>query len=348
MLTTALLMIVLAQPEPGFPELSFRLTADAVFELPDPKLGGYRTLALSPDGKLVAGATFGVTVRVVVFDTTTKKEVVTFQHGSYGCVNALAFSPKGDLLASAGTDRVIKLTDTNTWKLKNAIKYDGGFYRLAFSPDGTVLLSGGTANNGDVILWDVAKGIRQQRIHVTDDAAVCAVAFSPSGKEFAATWGQKCKLWDHETCREIRELPRRLGGLAFSPDGTKMVSILGLDPKPGVWIVDKKNIRLWDVATGKETPLPMAAFQGPFTCVRWSPNGKRLALGRREGGVDLLNFEKPKEVVFINYRCTADTVCFSPDSKYLYVGGGAITRWKLDAAGEQLPPRFGLGLGRQK
>jgi WD40 repeat protein len=236
------------------------------------------------------------------------------------------------------------LTDTNTWKLKDTLKYDGAAYRLAFSPDGAVLLSGGVAKDGDLILWDVAKGIRQQRIHVKDDnSAIHAVAFSPSGKEFAAEVGKKIKLWDHETCKEIREFAAPANGLAFSPDGSKLASVsASAELKPGVRIVDKTNTKLWDVATGKEIPLPRTVFQGFRQSVCWSPDGKRLALGG--GGLYVIDFEKPKQIIEINtyYKAKGDgsAICFSPDGKYLYAAGRqgrVVTRWKLDAPSEPWP-----------
>src|SRR5579859_3257634 len=131
MLITAVLALLVAQAGP--PEITFYETPDAVFEATDPQNAGYYSLTLSRDGKLVAA---GSVKEVVVWDTGTKKEITTIREGS----SAIAFSPKADLLAT-GARTGIKLTDTKSWKLKDTLKYNDGLYRLAFSPDGTVLLS---------------------------------------------------------------------------------------------------------------------------------------------------------------------------------------------------------------
>jgi WD40 repeat protein len=207
-------------------------------------------------------------------------------------------------------------------------------------PDGAVLLSGGTADNGDVVLWDVAKGIRQKRIHF-GDWPVHKVAFSPTGKQFAAACDKKIKLWDHETCKEIREFPAR--SMAFSPDGSKLalVSATG-ESKPGVWNLETiPSTKLWDLAAGKEIALPTKLLLGGGICVRWSPDGKRLALGGT-GQVQVIDFEKPGELTVI-HGVRGEAIFFSPDSKYLYAAGrqGAappVTRWKLDAAPQDRIP----------
>jgi WD40 repeat protein len=348
MLTVALLTMAFAQAEPDARLSKFHHTPDATYQPADPKLGGCRSLTISPDGKLLAGAvnsSIASEQYVIVWDTTTKKEIARI--AQQRSITAVVFSPNGGLLASADNNGVIKLTDTSTWKVKDTIKYDGGFYRLAFSPDGAVLLSGGTADSRDLVLWDVAKGIRQTRIHVTDDnTAIHAVAFAPSGKQFAAAWDKKIKLYDHATCKELREFAghaKCIASLAFSPDGSKLASVSPSardDPNP-LW--DTTTVKLWDVGTGKEIPLPTRVRKwGDHQCVRWSPDGKRLAVST-QAYVQVIDFEKPRQIIEIDASHKSgggsDSICFSPDGKYLYAAGNTriVTRWNLDAPAEPFP-----------
>src|SRR5688572_15130904 len=63
------------------------------------------------------------------------------RHG--GSVQALAFAPDGNLLASGGTDKTIRLWDAATGKAVRTIRQEGWVYSLAFAPDGRTVASGG-------------------------------------------------------------------------------------------------------------------------------------------------------------------------------------------------------------
>jgi WD40 repeat protein len=72
-------------------------------------------------------------------------------------INALAFSPNGEFLASGGDDRSIVLWELSTGKSKRTLKgHDVTVSSLAFSPTGDLLASG--TGNASVVLWDVRTG----------------------------------------------------------------------------------------------------------------------------------------------------------------------------------------------
>jgi WD40 repeat protein len=126
------------------------------------KFGGLRaplrSLAYSPDGKLVAGASRDG--KICIWDAKTGKErlhIVAHPGQSaapFGTSPCLAFSPDSKTLASAGSDHTIRFWDVVTAKETGQFRApDSAFTSIAFSTDGKKLISG-SADTG-VLVWDV-------------------------------------------------------------------------------------------------------------------------------------------------------------------------------------------------
>jgi WD40 repeat protein len=67
---------------------------------------------------------------------------------------ALAFSPDGRVLATAGADGRVVFWDPSTGERAQVFEWGiGPLHALSFAPDGLTCAAGGA--NGRVVLWDV-------------------------------------------------------------------------------------------------------------------------------------------------------------------------------------------------
>ena len=136
-------------------------------------------MSFSPDGSRLAVASQN---SVFLWDVATRSLLHELTAHRFG-INAVIFSPDGQLIASAGNDRILRLWDADTGKVRFELNgHLAEVVSLAFSPDGRCLAA--ADKGGSVKLWHVATG--RELIDLADDGiATEKVAFSPDGKRLA-------------------------------------------------------------------------------------------------------------------------------------------------------------------
>jgi hypothetical protein len=166
--------------------------ADRVGLLPE----RVRSVAFSPDGALLASGSGGFDPMLRLWNVATGALLLQVKSAN-GCLESVAFSRDGQMIASVGDCGIVELWEVTTGRRRRAwAAHPGRCYTLAFAPDGRRLATGGYDTT--IMIWDAkaspvsaAKGLSPDHLNrlwadlAGDDAAkaydaMCALAANPA------------------------------------------------------------------------------------------------------------------------------------------------------------------------
>ncbi len=281
--------------------------------------GSINSIQFSPDGKLLAVAS---STSIWIYDVDTSKELYRFI-GHVQTVSSIAFSPNSKMLASGSWDQTVRLWDPKKGThLRTLTGHTGRVHSVAFSPNGRTLASSGA--DKIVRLWDTGKGTHKHDL-IGHTAEVYSVAFSPNGRTLASGgWDATIRLWDtgkgtHK--QTLRRRTDRFSSVAFTPDGQILVSVGG------------RQIRLWDLSTGRVTETLTGRHTDSVSSISISRDGQALASGSRDTTIRVWELPSGKyRRSLMGHTGSISSVSFSPDGKALASRSGTEIRlWDLSA-----------------
>lgn len=353
--------------------------------LPEPLFGGLSetitSVTFSGDGRLLAAGQCGHGVShseslslcasgaVQIWDTTTGRPHRQPLQGHNGSITDVAFSPQGNLLATAGEDDTLRLWDVATGKEIVQLRTDTAksvfpAQRVVkFSPDGSLVASFNDQGS-PISLWKVnASSVFTRSLmgFASDADSIGALLYSPDGRTLTAAGCVKMPggtdagtvwLWSEAAHRQIREAhlagTKCLDGAAYTADGKRLAVTEGVTPGLTIWLLDTTTLH----ASGS---FMLPDQFGPLGGFALSPDGAFVAAGdcgddttdnqgRSTGHLWLeqVATHKITELMGDAHRGCVNDVTFSPDSGTLAAsvchqfggntfscGGGEIQLWNV-------------------
>lgn len=273
-------------------------------------------IAMSRDEKYVAAAGQD---GVVLMYSVLERSLTTLE-SHYGSVTHLAFSGKGEYLASSSRDKTARLWDVKDKKLIRIL--DGHKDRvtyLSFDQDNTLLVTG--SDDGTFRLWDAKTGL--QTMVLDAGKPISVVKLLPHGQSVFVGRGRG--RLDHWKLTKIGGkvlLPHieRVISYDYSPKGSTMMTAGG-----------DNIIRFWDVEKGKEE-LSLPPREATISQILYSPSGQYYAFALVSGDIEIWE-EGGSQPNFIlqGHKLNVTKMVFAADGKTLISGAedNTIRVWDI-------------------
>jgi len=270
-------------------------------------------------------------------DNAADLDIINLITADEAAILAAASSPINHEVATFNSDGSISLFDADTGEyLTGATGHSQNGFAMAYSPDGTMIATGG----GDfrVRVWDAGNLTQLSEVIVNADPYRIIWAPDNSAYGVVGEGSSRMEFYDPftgENLGYIRPSARVLWSAAISPDG----NLIATADNAG-------QVSIFDLDSGDFSDSDTTTAQGAGWDLEYSPDGRYLASCNDGGGVyiwDVATFSVVLSGVVYNEDCV-DGV-FGQNSRLYFTAGddGYIFAWDVetgDKVGEVVLPYF--------
>lgn len=304
-------------------------------------------LALSPDGQTVVSGNADGTLGLWRASASGLGEPHARHHLSVqnGAVQTVAFHSLGGLVASGGSDHIIRLwgmADGQLIERQTLRGHRGAILRLVFSPTGQLMVS--SSADQTLCIWDPHTGHCLQELRGQTRISQ-ALAFSPDGQYLVSgnddgvveQWEITNKLEEVQNQRSavrisppFATVPGGCTTLTFSPDGSLLA---GAGPDHTIILWHVSNRQKW---ISLKTPVNSTIYALAFR-PHQDKQLLQLASSSGTGAICFWNIDRNSAHHHLNYvrndhEGSVRSLQFTPDGQTLISGGAdeTIKLWQVE------------------
>lgn len=274
-------------------------------------------LAYSPDGGLLAATGYvpgkpSTPGTITLFALPSGRILATLRDRER--LVAIAFSPRGAVLAAARRHGAISIWDVARRRLEHAIPASGRApVALTFTPDGRSILVGD--QDGTVTVRGLARGQPIRTLHA-QGAEITCLGDSPDGSTLAAGIDSpsgprgQVRLWDVNSGEALpcpSAHPEEITSLAISPNGRSLATASG-----------DGSVKLWPLFATPD-PSVTGPVRADLVALTASAGAGALAAAMRDGTV-VIGDSRSGRIRTLPGIPGVLSACLSPDARTLALG----------------------------